>query len=109
VGSANAASFSSALAVPTNVARLQSFRGSQSTLALVNRQSGFAESNAASTGSIIVSASGGIYVYSNTLKLVAEITGVAYPVGLALDSSGNLYISNLGTNGIPVYKKTVSG
>jgi hypothetical protein len=42
------------------------------------------------------------------LKIVAEISGIPDPQGLALDASGNLCISHLGangvgTNGIPVF------
>ncbi len=66
-----------------------------------------ADPNAASTGDVIVSATQGVYVYSSTLKLVAQIDVQDYfgrPAGLALDAAGDLYVANSGTSGIPVYK-----
>jgi hypothetical protein len=82
----------------------QPARQVQSSASAAKPSSGFANADARSTGAIIVGARNGVYVYSTTLSLVAEISGISFPYGLALDASGNLYIANGGSGGIPVYK-----
>ncbi len=53
------------------------------------------------------SSSGAVYVYSakgQAQKPIATITdGIATPAGLAVDSSGNLYVANTGNNTVTVY------
>lgn len=53
------------------------------------------------------SSTGAVYVYSakgQAQKPIATITdGIATPQGLAVDSSGNLYVANSGSNTVAVY------
>ena len=53
------------------------------------------------------SSTGAVYVYSakgQAQKPIATITdGIATPQGLAVDSSGNLYVANSGSNTVTVY------
>jgi len=67
---------------------------------------GFADPDAASKAALIVadSSSNAVYVYTTTGRLTATITGFNEPQGLALDASGDLYVTNTNSSDIVVYK-----
>jgi hypothetical protein len=73
-----------------SLSRLGSARGLEPDMS-----AGFVGPDAASKAAIIVSDAGrgDVYAFGVTGKVVATITGLSSPQGLALDSAGNLYVA----------------
>jgi hypothetical protein len=67
---------------------------------------GFADVDAAKTGAVVVSDASNydVYAYTTKGKLVATITGLSQPQGLASDTAGSIYIANTSASNILVYK-----
>ena len=47
---------------------------------------------------------GALFVYDPNLRLVGELTGLASPLGVAVDETGHIYVGNDGRSNVEIYR-----
>lgn len=79
--------------------------GYQRKLALVHTLSSPTRLSWGSDGNLYVSDSltGSVFIYDSVLKARSELKGLARPLGVTADGSGNIYVGNQGRKNVEVY------